>query len=147
MCFLSDSVPMSLNISRHDASPLQWHHSSHGFQRAKGNGIHPSLQGQAPEAPVVDNMFVTDHWAIFQSDTSPLPVSSKAQVIRKVGIFCDEGFETQPPSHTVSWKTSKPQYSIGFICKSLSPRLIVQNNGPDPSAQKDNWQAQQRLFI
>lgn len=59
--------------------------SRHGFQRAKGNGTHPSLQGQALEAPAADNMFVTDHWAIFQSDTSTLPVSSKAQGIRKVG--------------------------------------------------------------
>ena len=121
--------------------------SRHGSQRAKGNGIHPSQQGQAPEAPAVDNTFVTDHWAIFQSDTSPLPASSKARVIREVGSLVWWRLWNPTPSHITCWKASKLQDPVGFICKALSPRLMVPNSGPDASTQKEGWKTHKHLFI
>lgn len=100
---LSDNEPMPLNasLSRHDAFfPSSMNQSRHGFQRAKGDGIHPSLRGQAPGAPAVDNMFVTDRWAIFQSDTSLLPVPSKIQGIRESWQSSSRKALKHNPHHT-----------------------------------------------
>lgn len=127
--------PLTASIPGHDVSHSSLKQTRRGSPTARGNGADPSLRGRAPEAPAEDNMFVTDRWAAVQSGAPTLPVISG-----KLAASCDEAFETQP--HLTPRAGRHPsQGPSGCICKSLSPRLIVPNNGPDPSVQKEGWQA------